>query len=877
MTTLVGVVLIGAAGSNSLSHPFGRGVVSALTITVDGSGGDWTSAAASFVDPGDDAGGGSGDLTKFWVTADGTSIYVRWDEYLTDNKSKVASDGFSISIDTTGGSTVNARVWVTFNAQGNATSQIERPLGTFASAGSAQQNCNVVVCVNGDFAYVEASMSLASLGVASGTVIGIKAETRASASTSSNVKDCVPGLATCVGTILLNTGTGLVVVTGGHSTTTTVVCSPSSVQVDTTTTCTATVTDTSGSSPSSPTGAVTFSAATGSFSGNPCTLTAVPSSSPPRSTCSVTYTGTPAGTIPVGASYAGDSSPVQFAGSTGSVSVTVTPEPTAPDATTNAATGVNSASATLKGTVNPNGASTAVSFLWGTEPTLSGGDTATVTAAQSHLTGASGVSVSYGVTGLSLGTTYYFRVSATNSVGTTTGSILSFTATAAAPATTTNAATSLASTGATLNGLVNANGESSAVSFLWGTQANLTGGDTATVAAAESPVTGTSNTAVTYGLTGLTPGTVYYFRVSGTNSIGFSDGSILSFTTLDSPAVTTSAATGVTETAATLNGSVNAKGASTSVSFVYGTDPDLLSGTTTTAAAQSPVSGSSNTAVDLALTGLTPGTTYYYRAIGTNSVGTTEGTILQFSTPPNTPEPSPTATATATATPTPTATATPTPPVTPTPAPTATPSATPTASATPIQPPAGVPNEIPSTSTPTATAAPKSTGTALPSPGPTQQAPATASATASVPAAPPSPTGPAGAPKNGIKGNTEPGATTVIPPDGQPLAVGVRVRLNPGGPNEEDNTIIGLDPVRFATPLKYGHREGEPLIVLPPASAGGGPSGPSAATPQAPATGSGVGGSHPEGGLSVTLMLGVALLLFSAVTGAAGRVGGRKK
>ena len=50
------------------------------------------------------------------------------------------------------------------------------------------------------------------------------------------------------------------------------------------------------------------------------------------------------------------------------------------------------------------------------------------------------------------------------------------------------------------------------------------------------------------------------------------------------PTATTEAATGVTATAAALNGSVNQQGSATTVVFVYGTDPTLSTGTTTTPA-----------------------------------------------------------------------------------------------------------------------------------------------------------------------------------------------------------------------------------------------------------------------------------------------------
>src|SRR3989304_3354842 len=157
--------------------------------------------------------------------------------------------------------------------------------------------------------------------------------------------------------------------------------------------------------------------------------------------------------------------------------------------------------------------------------------------------------------------------------------------------------------------MVNARGASANVTFKYGITADLSG-MIATANATESPVSGSSNTSVSLGLTGLTPGTTYYFQVMAVNSIGSANGTILNFTTLAAPIATTNAASSITSTSGTLNGMVNARGASANVTFKYGTVSDLSSGTTTTAAVGSPVTGSSDTAVSLGLTGLTPGTTY---------------------------------------------------------------------------------------------------------------------------------------------------------------------------------------------------------------------------------------------------------------------------
>lgn len=111
----------------------------------------------------------------------------------------------------------------------------------------------------------------------------------------------------------------------------------------------------------------------------------------------------------------------------------------------------------------------------------------------------------------------------------------------------------------------------------------------------------------------------------------------LSFSsTAQPPTVTTSAATSVTQTGATLNGTVNANGLSTSVSFEYGETTSYGSSVT---AAPSPVTGTSATAVSAAVTGLEPGTLYHYRVVGVSTGGTSNGNDMTFTTAPADPIP----------------------------------------------------------------------------------------------------------------------------------------------------------------------------------------------------------------------------------------------
>ena len=95
----------------------------------------------------------------------------------------------------------------------------------------------------------------------------------------------------------------------------------------------------------------------------------------------------------------------------------------APVTTTNAATAITSTSATLNATVNPGGAATTAAFIYGTDSMLAAG---TNTADQPLGTGTSDVVITAALSNLNPATTYYFRATATNSVGTTPGSILSF-------------------------------------------------------------------------------------------------------------------------------------------------------------------------------------------------------------------------------------------------------------------------------------------------------------------------------------------------------------------------------------------------------------------------------------------------------------------
>ncbi|MFM7391724.1 MAG: trypsin-like serine protease [Actinomycetota bacterium] len=96
------------------------------------------------------------------------------------------------------------------------------------------------------------------------------------------------------------------------------------------------------------------------------------------------------------------------------------------------------------------------------------------------------------------------------------------------------------------------------------------------------------------------------------------------------PLVTTGSATGVSTTSAILSATAVGNNLLTTVSFTYGLQPDLSGATITVEAGQ--VTGTTPTAVEVAIINLVPGNVYYFRANATNLAGTVSGSVAQFTT-----------------------------------------------------------------------------------------------------------------------------------------------------------------------------------------------------------------------------------------------------
>lgn len=162
---------------------------------------------------------------------------------------------------------------------------------------------------------------------------------------------------------------------------------------------------------------------------------------------------------------------------TTTVNPVVTQPTLLPEDVTLNASNILDTTATLNGTVDPNGISGGtIQFLFGTDPTLA---TSTAVSSGTTTTATTPYAVSANITSLSTATRYYFRVKTTVTVSGTTssqyGDILSFITTepAGTPTIQTDGATNVTASTATINGTIDPNLTTSLAGFTISTNSNM--------------------------------------------------------------------------------------------------------------------------------------------------------------------------------------------------------------------------------------------------------------------------------------------------------------------------------------------------------------------------------------------------------------------
>ena len=200
-----------------------------------------------------------------------------------------------------------------------------------------------------------------------------------------------------------------------------------------------------------------------------------------------------------------------------------------PAVVTGSATGVKQSSAVLNGTVNPNGSSSTYYFQWGltTGYGVNG-------PARSAGSGVKPVAAHETAGGLIPGTTYHYRLVASNQFGTTIGDDRTFkTAGEPPPGVATGPATGLSTSGATLTGAISPSGAKTTWWFEWGGSTSYT-----QQTAHQTLPAGAAPQSVSFALQGLlAAGTLYHYRLVASHGGAVTTiyGSDASFLTYPSP------------------------------------------------------------------------------------------------------------------------------------------------------------------------------------------------------------------------------------------------------------------------------------------------------------------------------------------------------
>ena len=292
--------------------------------------------------------------------------------------------------------------------------------------------------------------------------------------------------------------------------------------------------------------------------------------------------------------------------------------------TTKDATNVAPRSATLNASFDGDGTATSYHFEYGQTPGVYTTETSETSAGSPNVP----TDVSAPISNLELETTYYYRVVATNTLGTTNGGEKSFTTKPAVAGVTTLAASDVDSDDITLNGEFQGDGAQTSYYFEYG-QTTSYGFKTPEVDAG-SP---TGATPVSFELIEYEGFKTYNFRLVAKNSFGETRGGNQSFEAPDAalPGVGPVVAEKVGPTTATLSSSVDPNRWATVYTFEYG--PTNAYGSATVLDAVLDGKGTSPVPVSADLSELQPGTTYHFRIVAINLVGTTHGVDQTFQTP----------------------------------------------------------------------------------------------------------------------------------------------------------------------------------------------------------------------------------------------------
>ena len=292
-------------------------------------------------------------------------------------------------------------------------------------------------------------------------------------------------------------------------------------------------------------------------------------------------------------------------------------------------------SAVVSGSIVPDGSPTSFWFEYGPSP-----DLGMKASSQAIGSGFNTITTSEFLTGLSVDTTYYYRLVGQNAFGKVTGTTYTFQTSAnnppppvgSAPSIKTLSASALSRSSATLNGEINPDQSQTQYWFEYGKTSSL--GSTSIF---QSAGNGNVNAAISATVSNLDPASTYFYRLNAQNQFGTVNGQVMTFVTpgppvTAAPTAETQSASSIRSSSATLNGSVNPNGIETSYWFEYSSDASLTAPNLKSTSPQSAGSGAALKSVSQGTTGLASSTTYYFRIVAKNSAGLVDGPQSSFKT-----------------------------------------------------------------------------------------------------------------------------------------------------------------------------------------------------------------------------------------------------
>ena len=285
--------------------------------------------------------------------------------------------------------------------------------------------------------------------------------------------------------------------------------------------------------------------------------------------------------------------------------------------TTGEAVGITTNSVNIKGTVNHAEKSLVCGIVYGTSSELSykNGTIKSTTSSGDF---------SVNITGLNANTIYYYCAYVVVNGAYRYGGIRSF-RTEQEVTITTNAATYITDSGATLGGTINNSDKSLTCGIIYGTSSSLS-------SSSGTKKSTTSSGSFSVSLADLSSNTTYYYRAYVIVNDEYRYGDVCSFKTTQkslSISVTTGSATGITSSGATLSGLIDGADQSLTCGIIYGTSSSLSSSNGT------KKSTTSQGNYSLSVTGLEANTTYYYRAYAVVDGEYVYGEVRSFTTNQN--------------------------------------------------------------------------------------------------------------------------------------------------------------------------------------------------------------------------------------------------